>query len=112
MLFTILIGNRDDHLRNHGFLREGNGWRLSPAFDINPNPEKDAHVLAIDDVDPTSDSALWKSTADFYRVSRKRLEAIEREVRQSVAAWRDVAVDAGASRREITRMSTVIDATR
>jgi len=112
VLFTILIGNRDDHLRNHGFLREGNGWRLSPAFDINPNPEKDAHVLAIDDVDPTSDSALWKSTADFYRVSRKRLEAIEREVRQSVAAWREVAADAGASRREITRMSAVIDATR
>ncbi len=46
VLFTILMGNRDDHLRNHGFLREGNGWRLSPAFDINPNPEKDVHALA------------------------------------------------------------------
>ncbi|MEY8099172.1 HipA domain-containing protein [Falsihalocynthiibacter sp. S25ZX9] len=26
----------DDHLWNYGFLRGGNGWRLSPAFDINP----------------------------------------------------------------------------
>jgi serine/threonine-protein kinase HipA len=40
VLFNILVGNRDDHLRNHGFLREGNGWVLSPAFDVNPNPDK------------------------------------------------------------------------
>jgi len=112
VLFTILIGNRDDHLRNHGFLREGNGWRLSPAFDINPNPEKDTHVLAIDDVDPTPDSTLWKNSADFYRVRRKRLDTIEREVREAVATWRDIARHAGASRGEIERMSTVIDATR
>ncbi|MBL0039510.1 MAG: type II toxin-antitoxin system HipA family toxin [Xanthomonadales bacterium] len=37
VLFNILIGNRDDHLRNHGFLRVGDGWQLSPAFDVNPN---------------------------------------------------------------------------
>jgi serine/threonine-protein kinase HipA len=80
VLFTILIGNRDDHLRNHGFLREGNGWRLSPAFDINPNPEKDIHVLAIDDVEQTPDISLWRSTHEFYRVSKKALNRIETEV--------------------------------
>ncbi|MGO4703133.1 type II toxin-antitoxin system HipA family toxin [Dyella sp. 2RAB6] len=112
VLFTILIGNRNDHLRNHGFLREGNGWRLSPAFDINPNPEKDAHVLAIDEVDPTPDSTLWKHSAEFYRVPGKRLATIEREVREAVAAWPEVARHAGATRGEIARMSTVIDAAR
>jgi serine/threonine-protein kinase HipA len=40
VLFNVLIGNRDDHIRNHGFLREVNGWVLSPAFDVNPNPDK------------------------------------------------------------------------
>jgi serine/threonine-protein kinase HipA len=39
MAFSVLINNTDDHLRNHGFLREPGGWRLSPAFDINPNPD-------------------------------------------------------------------------
>lgn len=112
VLFAILVGNRDDHLRNHGFLREGNGWRLAPAFDINPSPEKDAHVLAIDDLDPTPDTALWKRSADFYRVPRKRVDTIEREVREAVATWRDVARHAGASRAETARMSSVIDATR
>ena len=43
------IGNLDDHLRNHGFLRRGGGWALSPAFDVNPEPRDhgDDHELAL-----------------------------------------------------------------
>jgi len=38
--FSVLINNTDDHLRNHGFpCAKPGGWRLSPAFDINPNPD-------------------------------------------------------------------------
>lgn len=37
--FSIMVNNTDDHLHNHGFLRSRGGWRLSPAFDINPNPD-------------------------------------------------------------------------
>lgn len=112
VLFNILIGNRDDHLRNHGFLREGNGWRLSPAFDINPNPGKDAHVLAINDLEPTPDSQLWRETAEFYRVGKKAVDRIESDVRQAVAQWQDVARAQGATRGDIQRMTTVIDSRR
>lgn len=112
VLFTILIGNRDDHLRNHGFLREGNGWRLSPAFDINPNPEKDIHVLAINDLETVPDSQLWRETAEFYRVSRKAADRIESDVRQAVAQWQEVARAHGATRGDIHRMATVIDPRR
>jgi serine/threonine-protein kinase HipA len=38
MVFNICIANTDDHLRNHGFLREDGGWVLSPAYDLNPVP--------------------------------------------------------------------------
>ena len=39
VVFNILISNTDDHMRNHGFLYEGpDGWRLSPAYDLNPVP--------------------------------------------------------------------------
>lgn len=39
ILFTILVSNTDDHLKNHGLLHAGGGrWTLSPAFDINPQP--------------------------------------------------------------------------
>ncbi len=39
VVFTVLVSNTDDHLRNHGFLYTGNqGWQLSPAYDLNPVP--------------------------------------------------------------------------
>ena len=39
LVFNVLISNTDDHLRNHGFLYSGrDGWRLSPAYDLNPVP--------------------------------------------------------------------------
>ena len=39
MIFNILCNNTDDHLRNHGFLWDGTGWRLSPAYDVVPFPQ-------------------------------------------------------------------------
>ena len=46
--FGAIINNTDDHLRNHGLLRRGRGWRLSPAFDINPDPNaRTPHATAV-----------------------------------------------------------------
>lgn len=36
MAFNALVGNTDDHPRNHAFLHDGHSWRLSPAYDITP----------------------------------------------------------------------------
>ena len=45
ILFTILVSNNDDHLRNHGLLHAACGqWTLSPAFDINPQPHRHRHL--------------------------------------------------------------------
>lgn len=45
ILFTILVSNNDDHLKNHGFLyADDNAWVLSPAFDINPQPQRHRHL--------------------------------------------------------------------
>jgi len=38
LVFNVLVSNTDDHLRNHGFLRDEAGWRLGPAYDLNPVP--------------------------------------------------------------------------
>jgi serine/threonine-protein kinase HipA len=111
-LFNILIGNRDDHLRNHGSLRAGDGWQLSPAFDVNPNPDKDHHVLAIDARDPSPDSSVLLATADFYRLSRKALGTVVEEVRAVVRGWEDRARALGALPGEIALMQAVIDADR
>lgn len=111
-LFNILVGNRDDHLRNHGFLRSGDGWALAPAFDINPNPDKDVHVLAIDESDPTPDSALLMATAGYYRLNAHRASAIADAVRAAVRDWEPLAQELGCSSAERARMRAVIDARR
>ena len=38
MVFNAMISNVDDHLRNHAFLRESSGWRLSPVYDLESSP--------------------------------------------------------------------------
>ena len=111
-LFNILIGNRDDHLRNHGFLREGNGWALAPAFDVNPNPDKAGHVLAIDEADTSPDSQLLIATAAFYRLKPKRAQAIEGQVRGALRGWEKQAKSLGLSGSEIDLMTDVIDPDR
>ena len=45
----MLTGNKDDHLRNHGFLYINHGWELSPAFDLEISPDKASHAIALDD---------------------------------------------------------------
>jgi serine/threonine-protein kinase HipA len=112
VLFNILIGNRDDHLRNHGFLRVEDGWQLAPAFDVNPNPDKDHHVLAIDGDDPSPDSGLLLAVADYYRVTGKEVGRVVEQVRAAVRGWEERARALGAQRSEIASMRAVIDAER
>jgi serine/threonine-protein kinase HipA len=111
-LFNVLIGNRDDHLRNHGFLRQGNGWVLSPAFDVNPNPDKSEHVLTLDGDDASPNSALLLGTRDFYRLGDARSAHIEREVRDAVRDWEVHAIRLGLRRVEIEFMRGTIDPDR
>jgi serine/threonine-protein kinase HipA len=106
--FSILISNRDDHLRNHGFLRTAGGWRLSPAFDVNPNPDKHEHALAIDDADPTPSIANLHATRDYYRLSGGEASSVEGEVRAAVARWRRVAGTAGISSSEKRLLADLI----
>ena len=53
IVFSILTGNTDDHLRNHGFLRHLRGWVLSPAYDLNPNPDSPDRLSTAIDLDDT-----------------------------------------------------------
>jgi len=106
--FSILVGNRDDHLRNHGFLRGSTGWRLAPAFDINPDPDKRDHALAIDETDPRPSLATLRSTAPFYRLKDRAAADIEEQVLTTVRTWRRVADDIGIGERDVTALAEVM----
>lgn len=98
--FNVATANRDDHLRNHGFLRTPAGWRLAPAFDLNPSFKKEEHVLALDLYQRRPDFALVIQTAGYYRLSKDRAHAIVRQVCQVVAGWEGRARHYGLSRQE------------
>lgn len=107
--FSILISNVDDHLRNHGFIREGvTGWSLSPAYDLNPVPphlKPPVLSTAIDLDDRTADLDLLLDTGEEYGLSSKRAKEILREVAAATSSWADVARALGARPAEIKEMS-------
>jgi serine/threonine-protein kinase HipA len=110
VLFNVIVGNRDDHLRNHGFIREVSGWRLSPAFDVNPNLSKSDHALTLDgqDASPNVDTAM--ATAELYRLSRKNADAIRKDIEAAVKEWRAEARKLSIASFEIQQMENVIQA--
>jgi serine/threonine-protein kinase HipA len=110
IIFTVLISNTDNHLRNYGFLYQSHkGWRLSPAYDLNPTPiEAKARILStsIDFNDPTASTDLAFSVIDDFRIERSRAVEIVEEVTSAVCQWRDVAGRLGLSKKEIERMAS------
>jgi len=103
--FNILVSNTDDHLRNHGFILAADGWRLAPAYDQNPNVEKTAHTLAIDDRDQSADIGLADSTAHFYGLKPAEAREILAKVTKAVAQWREQAASLRLPRNETEQMA-------
>jgi serine/threonine-protein kinase HipA len=107
IVFNVLVGNRDDHLRNHGFIREASGWRLSPAFDMNPNPGKREHALTLDGMSALPNLETAIETAEFYRLDDTQARRVVTEVQDAVDTWREEAAALNLSRPEIQRMENV-----
>jgi serine/threonine-protein kinase HipA len=113
MVFNVLISNTDDHLRNHAFLYAGvEGWRLSPAYDMNPVPvEVKPRILStyISPDDPTASIDLALYAADYFGLKPADARQIAGETAEAVAGWRAVAKDLGLSRNEIDRMASAFE---
>lgn len=108
LLFNVLAGNRDDHLRNHGFLRLREGWRLAPAFDLNPARELREHALAVDGTTTAPNLPAAFATHRLYGLSEARGREIAREVDRAVSRWPDVARAHGISATEQATVGAVI----
>ncbi len=112
IVFNMLVSNTDDHLRNHGFLREQNGWRLSPAYDLNPVPadvKPRVHALAIDETDGTASFDTAMEVAPMFGMTGQAARATAAEVGRAVRGWRDAAAGIGISANETERMSSAFD---
>jgi serine/threonine-protein kinase HipA len=104
MAFNILVSNTDDHLRNHGFIFTDNGWRLSPAYDMNPNEMGNGLTLNISENSNELDILLSLETAHLYQLKSDSAESILKEMQQEICHWRTVAKKLGISHSEIEQM--------
>jgi serine/threonine-protein kinase HipA len=100
VVFNIATANRDDHLRNHGFIRSPSGWRLASAFDMNPSFRKEEHVLSLDLYNRQPDFQVAIATAEYYRMDSARAEEIVHEVCSVVKEWTVLAKRLGLSGQE------------
>jgi serine/threonine-protein kinase HipA len=110
VVFSILIHNTDDHLRNHGFFIDRPGLRLSPAFDINPSIERRELTLAIDEVETACDVSVAIEACREYGLTRPAAEAVVKQVRAAVGRWRQEAAALRIPRSEQEMMSPAFEA--
>ena len=113
IVFNILISNTDDHLRNHAFLYTGpDGWRLAPAYDLNPVPtDIKPRVLttAIDFDDGSASLDLAMSVVGYFELAEDKAHAIAAEVGKAVTTWREESAKLGLTKAEIDRMASAFE---
>ena len=92
MVFNLMCGNVDDHLRNHGFLLVDGVWNLAPAFDLTPcgsyGGQHQLHVY-----DKSSPDIINTALEHHSHFSLNRAEAreITGEVAAALSGWEEVA---------------------
>lgn len=110
IIFTTLISNTDNHLRNHGFLRESTaGWSLSPAFDLNPDPEGKQLATAIDESNAEASLATALDVAGLFRLSKAEARQIVVELSTATARWQEVARALGLATSELQRLAPAFE---
>lgn len=102
--FSILITNVDDHLHNHGFLHvERETWRLAPAFDVNPFPDKlrELKTWVSEETGAAATVEALMSAVPYFGLKLDRARQVLGEVEAAVAGWRSRGADLGMTAVEI-----------
>lgn len=106
--FNIIVGNSDDHFRNHGFLLTRKGWVLSPAYDINPTLSEHQSLLINCSTD-ASDLNILLQSADEYMIDQQRANIIITKVKAMMSGWKVQARALGIPQRDIEAIAPRID---
>jgi serine/threonine-protein kinase HipA len=109
IVFNIAISHTDDHLRNHGFLLTSKGWRLSPAFDVNPSIDKSGLALNIDTDSNELDFDLAYEVGEYFMLGKANMDQILSDVKSNVSKWKTIASSIGISKAEQDRMESAFN---
>lgn len=105
IVFSMAISNIDDHLRNHGFLLTGRGWRLSPMYDVNPVPYGETLSLNVTLDDPGIDLDLAFEVAPFFGLNREEAERKAQKILTTIRTqWKSIASACGLNREAQNEM--------
>ncbi len=97
--FNICIGNSDDHFRNHGFLLTPKGWKLSPAYDMNPT-NNEYQSLLINVRSNKADIKILLESCEDYMLNQKVAQDIINDVQAAVSNWEPLARQLQIPQRE------------
>lgn len=110
MVLNIFVTNDDDHLRNHGFVRDPRlgGWMLSPLYDVVPRPvlasERRLHLgVGEQGKLATLDNALSHFAA--FVPERPMAVGIMRRVWGEVRQWKTCFEEHGANGQLIDQLT-------
>ncbi|WP_419624733.1 type II toxin-antitoxin system HipA family toxin [Thiolapillus sp.] len=112
MVFNAMTGNTDDHLRNHAFLRDLQGWRLSPAYDLNPNNEpytRRAHTLAFLPGENKPSLELCQAMAPYFNLDKKQVDHGLKAIGAALKSWKTIAKSNGLTDNEIQRKADAFE---
>lgn len=109
IVFSVAISNTDDHLRNHGFLLTKDGWRLSPAYDINPIEKGIGLSLNISEDDNSLDFDLCMSVLGYFRWEEDEAIDFINQTKKVVSTWKNRAKQLDISNSEIMFMETAFE---
>jgi serine/threonine-protein kinase HipA len=112
MLFNAMTGNTDDHLRNHAFLRDSDGWRLSPAYDLTPTNvplSRRVHALSFDGDSYRPSLALCLKLMPYFDVDEMKARETTGKLRLALKNWKNTAKENGLKTMEINRMSVSLE---
>lgn len=106
-VFTVLTSNKDNHLRNHGMVLDASGWRLAPAYDMNPEVEKVKPrmlALSLDGVDDRASLEVLLAMGASFGLDQAQARAIALRIGRRVRKWRDYAHALRLGRDEMRKM--------
>lgn len=112
IVFNVLITNTDDHLKNHGFLHvTRDQWCLSPAYDINPTPDKarEFKTWISEESGPQAAIAPTLEAAHYFGLKLDEARIILAEVESAVSQWRKVAGKLGMEADEIDQLAAAFE---
>jgi len=90
MVFNIIIGNTDDHAKNHAFFWDGQEYTLTPAYDICPYPrvgQEATQAMTVGEHGSYSRLSNALSASKWFELTEKEAQQIIKNLVELVEAY-------------------------